>query len=370
MRIGFIGFTTDADLLVTPPTSIKYRLPAANRVINTAARSWQFHRLTQQSSLEIQMTWKDIPESELAALAYIPADEIHTLITDTGREYNVILNEPTRSPQPIYTADGQWVYSASLVAYVVNEYAMGEVSSDTPPTVRLLAITNDINAAQRNYPPAQPTAAYTPIVPAAANGLPPGVKYGEGMRWTFLTSDTSGNWLRYYSTDADGWFECAATTPLYKDWYSPVNNNRLVASVLQRAWFYPDDAWSLGMLVWIDRSYSDGDILLAYSQNRYLHIGHVGDTVYIDYIPQDGQHFAVSETLTGGYDYLWLQYSYGVFQVGFNGVVKTVSPISGQVLTAEEGVQIGGGGVFIDDLILVQSDQVDMESVRKWLLGL
>jgi hypothetical protein len=368
MRIGYRGFADDADIVVTPPSRVSYGLPVAARQLTTVARSVRLRRVAQRSGKALTLSWDALPEKELALLTFLPPDEVHTLLSEGGRELEVVFGEPTRSLTRYLTHDGQLTYAVDLPVFQVNRFTLSEVTPNSPPSNRLLAVATDLTRAAHAWPPQQPTPAYTPVLPAAAEGLPPGVKYGEGLRFTFKVSDRDTS-LRYYSVDKDGWFEAAPVAPVWADWYSPVQDNRLVQARLRRAFFYPDKAWSLGLLFWRDANLLSGPILQAAYRNNALFLFHQDDTLTLVYTTDTGLTYTHQVSLTGGYHYLWAQMSYGTLQVSWNGAAVGVPPLFGRPVSVEDGVTLGGGGVLVDDLVLVNSDQVGMDNIRTWLLG-
>lgn len=368
MRVSFYGYDDEADLVVTPPNEISYRVPSPAKSITTVARGYSLRRLPDVNGLQIELSWDAIPENELAALALIPADEIHELVMESAT-YLGIFSEPTREMVPYLTWDGQPTYRARLTFFVVNQFALGVVQQVSPPTKRVLSNTTYLNQASRNYPPQQISPAYTPIVPQASMGLPPGVGHLEGYRWTFYEADTTTGVLRFFDESSEGWLGVSGSQS-YRDWYSVFQNGVTARATLQRAWFSPDDQWSIGMLLYRDRTLGNGPLLEVWDNGQYLYLHNVGDTLNIQYIRANGVAYTRSITLTGGYDYLWLQYSNGNFTLGFNGNISTLTPIANTPINTDVKFVLGGGGVLIDDLVLVNSDQVDMEAVRRWLLGL
>lgn len=366
MRISFYGYDETADVVLTPPSEIRYRIPSNAATVTTTKRRYRLRRLSQQTGLEIALSWTDIPEDELAILARIPADEIHEVILESA-SYPVILGEPQRSMRLLSDWRGTPVYQAALTLYVANEHALGEVISSTPPTQRVLAISRSLNQAARNYPPQEPTPAYTPIVPAAARGLPPGVGHLEGFRWTFLNAD-AGTYLRYFDESSEGWYQTLGT-PEYADWYSVRNGNRLAQADLHRVWFVPDDAWSLGMLLHWDAALADGPLLEVWN-DHYLYLFSVGRYLNVQYVHSSGVAYTDQLDLSGGYHYLGLSNGYGNVELWWDGTLRSLSPQPTNPIRSVPKHRLGGGSVRVDDLLLVNGVQVYLEQVRRWLLGL
>jgi hypothetical protein len=368
MRIGFRGFDDTADIVLTPPSRVSYGLSVSTRQLVTASRAIRLRRLADRSGKTLTLSWDALPEKELALLAYLPPDEVHVLRTESGRDLEVVFGEPTRSATKYLTWDGQMTYAVDLPVFQVNAFTVSEVTPVSPPSQRLLAVATDLTKAAHNWPPQQPTPAYTPVHPKAANGLPPGVKPGEGVRFTFKVYDLDTT-LRYYSVDTDGWLVGQALTPNYADWYSAVQDGRLAVSQLQRAAFYPDQAWSFGMLLWRDGNLASGDILRAAYQNHGLFVYHIDNALYLTYRTANGVTYAWQGTLSGGYQYLYAQMSYGTLVVGLDGDEYTLVPTTTAAGTLSDGTWLGGGGVYVDDLVLVNSDVVSMPLIRDWLFG-
>ncbi|QKE11343.1 hypothetical protein phiFa_74 [Thermus phage phiFa] len=368
MRISFSGYDETADLVLTPPDDISYRVPIGQRQVTTTSRSYRLRRLASATGLQIELSWDAIPENELAALALLPSDEVHELVLESAT-YQGVFSEPERAMTPYVTWDDQPTYRARVTFYTVNEYALGEVKQVSPLSRRVLGATTFLNQATRNYPPAEPSPAYTPIVPEAWNGLPPGVSHLEGFRWTFAEVDTTTGVLRFFDESSEDWLEVSGTQQ-YRDWFSVFSGNLTSRASLRRGWFNLDTMWSLGMLLYRDRTLGNGPLLEVWDNGNYLYLHNTGDTLNVQYILAGGTGYTESFTLTGGYDYLWLQYDDGTFRCGFNGVVKTVPAIAAPAIAAEVKFLLGGGGVLVDDLVLVNGVQVDMEQVRSWLLGL
>ena len=368
MRVSFYGYDDNADLVVSPPSEISYRIPGGVKSVVTPARGYRLRRLQDVHGLQIELAWDAMPENELASLALVPADEVHQLVLESAT-YSGIFSEPTREMQPYLTWDGQPTYRVRLTFYTVNEFALGEVAQVSPPTKRVLASTTYLNQAACNYPPQAISPAYTPIVPQAFRGLPPGVSHLEGYRWTFYEADAATGILRFFDESSEGWLETQGTQR-YRDWYSVFSGQVTARATLKRVWFGVDDQWSIGLLLYRDRTLGNGPLLEAWDRGHYLYLYNLGDTLNIQYIRANGVGYTTSLTLTGGYDYLWLQYDDGVFRLGFNGTVSILSSIRSTPTFSDAKVVLGGGGVLVDDLVLVNSSQVAMELVRKWLLGL
>jgi hypothetical protein len=369
MRIGFRGFVNDADIIITPPSRVTYNLFTSTRQVVTASRAIRLRRIADSNGKTLMLSWDSLPENELALLAFLASDEVHILYTDSGRALEVVFGEPTRNITRYLTWDGQVTYAVELPVFQVNMFTVSEVTSVSPPSERLLAIPTDLNTASHNWPPQQATPAYTPIHPSTSNGLPPGITFNSGNRFTFKVYALS-NILRYYSVDGSQWFNAPGVTPLYKDWYSPVQNNRIAVGELQRNFFVLDNyGWSFGALLCRDISLADGTILRSVSDNNGLSVYHIGDVIYLTYQTANGLIYSWSRTLPSGYHYLYAQMNFGTLTVGFNTIEEVLTPSITSPSLLNNGTWIGGGGVFIDDLILVNNGWINMSAVRTWLLG-
>lgn len=368
MRVSFYGYDETADLVLTPPSDISYRVPVGQRQVTTVSRAYRLRRFASAQGLQIELSWDALPESELAALAVLPADEVHELVLESAT-YRGVFAEPERAMTPYLTWDAQPTYKATVTFYAVNEYALGEVEQVSPPSKRVLAATTYLTQATRNYPPAQPSPAYTPVVPTAWHGLPPGVSHLEGFRWTFAEADTTTGSLRFFDESSESWLEVTGTQQ-YRDWFSVLSGNVTGRAQLRRGWFDLDSMWSLGMLLYRDRTLGNGHLLEVWTNGRYLYLHNNGDTLNVQYVLPGNVGYTASFTLTGGYDYLWLQYDDGTFRYGFNGATGTLPLIAAPSVVTEVKFLLGGGGVLVDDLVLVNGVQVDMEQVRRWLFGL
>lgn len=374
MRIGYLGFTEDADVLIPPPSEVTYAPVTQARQELVTSGLLELRGYTTLASYTLQLRWKDIPERDLSLLAFIPPQETVTLIDQAGKEWLVVFDEPTRAMlSGVSTRDGSPLYSASLNAYPVQVSPLGA----TPPLqadlrVRTGKVTVPDTLIPRDPPaPPAPTPQASPIKARAVRGLPPTVEYGEGLRFTFDTFSDEVERGRYYSDDTDGYLELSyLAAQTYAGWYSHVHAGRSVEALLKRFPWKLDAAWTIGALLFIDADLAAGTLLQGWGPEGMLSVSWAAGTLSLT-LTQGGVLYLHTLPLPAGtYAYLGLQYAYGNFRAGLNGVVSPVpSASTPPVTTARTGLVLGGGPAYYDDLLIANSDNVDLAQVYAWLVG-
>lgn len=374
MRIGYIGFTEEADVLIPPPTEVTY-VPStqARREVVTSGLM-ELRGYTSLSAYAIQLRWKDIPERDLSLLAFIPSKEAVTLIDQARKEWLVVLEEPARSMlSGVSDRDGRPLYSASLTAYPVVFSPLGPSRPmESAVQVRTGKVTVPDSLIPRDPPaPPSPTPAASPIKARAVRGLPPTVAYGEGIRFTFDTYSDEVERGRYYSEDTDGYLELDyLANQSYAGWYSHVRLGVTVQARLKRFPWKVDSAWTIGVLLFVDPALSGGALLQGYGPSAVLYAGWDAGKLAVRLTKGSTFYSATFDLPPGQYAYLGLQYAYGNFKAGLNGSLQSLVPVVvPPISTDREGLFIGGGPAYFDDLLVVNSDNVDLAQVYAWLTG-
>lgn len=374
MRIGYLGFTEDADVLIPPPSEVTYAPATQARQELVTSGLLELRGYATLASYTLQLRWKDIPERDLSLLAFIPPQETVTLIDQAGKERLVVFDEPTRAMLTgVSTRDGSPLYSASLNAHPVQFSPLGAsrlLQADVRVRTGKVTVPDAITPRDPPAPPA-PTPTVSPIKARAVRGLPPTVEYGEGLRFTFDTFSDEVERGRYYSDDTDGYLELSYLAPqAYTGWYSHVRAGRNVEALLKRFPWQLDAAWTIGALLFIDAGLSAGTLLQGWGPEGVLSVSWEAGNLNLTLSQGGVLYFHTLPLPAGTYAYLGLQYAYGNFRAGLGGAMNPVPPASTPPLsTARTGLVLGGGPAYYDDLLIANSDNVDLAQVYAWLVG-
>jgi hypothetical protein len=374
MRIGYLGFTEEADLLLPAPSEVTY-LPASQvRQEVTTSGLRELRGYTHLAAYTLQLQWRDLPEEFVSLVASIPPDEVVTLLDEAGREWQVVFGEPTRTMLTgVSTRDGKPLYSTGLAAYPVISNSAG--------TSRVLGTGGQVRSGRLVAPetatprdpvlPPVPSPEVSPVLARASRGLPPTVRPGEGVRFTFTTFSDEVERGRYYAEDGEGYLELTRLTgPRYQGLYSSVANQRLVEARLRRFPWQLDAAWSVGVLLFVDSALTPGRVLWAEGKNALLQVTWDAGLLSLDLALGTIHYRQTWAVPAGEYIYLGLQYSHGVLRAGLAGVLDTVPSFPSHLIeTSSEGLVVGGGAVYLDDLLLARTDGVDLAQAYHWMVN-
>lgn len=373
MRIGYLGFAEEADLLLPAPSEVTY-LPASQvRQEVTTSGLRELRGYTSLAAYTLQLRWRDLPEEYVSLVASIPPNEVVSLIDEAGREWQVVFGEPTRTMLTgVSTREGKPLYSTGLIAFPVASNSVGASRVlETGGQVRSgrLIAPSTLTPRDPVLPPV-PSPAVSPVLARASRGLPPTVRPGEGVRFTFTTFSDEVERGRYYAEDGEGHLELTRLTgPQYQGLYSSVWNQRLVEARLRRFPWHLDAAWTIGALLFVDGGLFTGRVLWAEGKNSLLQVSWNAGILSVDLALGTSHYRQAWSVPVGTYHYLGLQYSHGVLRAGLAGVMEVVPMFPSYLIeTASEGLTIGGGAVYLDDLLIARSDGVDLGQAYRWMV--
>jgi len=378
VRIGYFGFVNeqDVDLLVVPPSSVNYQPEVSPESKLTTKGLTELRRYTSPASYKIVLRWADISERELARLALIPPSEVVSLINERGRIQQVVIDEPVRSMKKgVSDMDGNMLYTASLNVYPVTKSAANQ-------NVRLRqgSVLDSFKTSKAprliEYDPEQPTeptpANYTAVKESAKSGLPPTMNIGEGIRFTFEELSVDYGRYEYFDVTMDGRIELSYNTSQdFFGWYShvPIGGALNVTGTLKRYPFSVADDFTVTMLVWPDESLNDGNIIRTSEVGRLFTTSYRNGSFNVTW--NNGgvvQNTSVAAS-PNSYHFLAIQGNNGNLSVELNGVSQSIASSNQTAPTfSTDTTEIGGGSVYIDDLILANSADINVGDIYSWLV--
>lgn len=378
MRIGYYGFSdeADVDVLVPPPASVDYQPETLPESILTTSGLVELRRHTTRSSYRMTLRWSDIPERDLARLAVIPPSEVVTLITERGREEFVVIDEPVRAMKAGVTDfDGSMLYTATLNAYPVSKSAasqnlrlrQGSVLDSFQVSKAPVALNWDSPT-----PPGPDPANYSIIRSSARSGLPPTVNVGEGIRFTFDAMSTDYGRVQYFDVTGDGRIELTNLSPnIYSGWFGhKLNAVSLETGVLRRYPFSILDDFTVNFVSWHDASLVDGSVIRAQENNALLSINYTDGEMQVSYNINGSVQSSVFPASPSDYHVLGVQRNNGNLLVYFNGDSQSVtSVVTSAPSGLEDAVILGGGSLYLDDVLFANSDNIDLVATYTWLTG-